>query len=82
LGRSAASANVADLAIDVRVFLIKDLSRCSVDAGTSIARGWRWPTGADQGLVAVSCPAPDEWKGGADAMAPATPPPTTTASRR
>ena len=40
---------------------------------TSIARGWWWPAGADQGLVAVSFPGvqgrPDE----ADAKASAVP---------
>ena len=36
---------------------------------TSAARGWRWPTGADQGLVAVSCPGIDGWKDDANAIA-------------
>jgi len=27
------------------------------DVGKSAARGWRWPSGAEQGLVVVSCPA-------------------------
>src|ERR1700729_422923 len=33
-----------------------------VEAGTSIACGWRWPTGAVQGLVVVSFPAGAGWK--------------------
>src|SRR5258708_19026449 len=53
-----------------------------VDVGTSAARGWRWPTGADQGLVAVSCPGIDGRKDDANAIALATPRPTPTSSRR
>jgi hypothetical protein len=34
----------------------KNCSKEEADASTSIARGWWWPAGADQGLVAVSLP--------------------------
>ena len=36
-------------------------------AGTSETCGWRWPTGAVQGLVVVSFPATDGWKDCAEA---------------
>jgi hypothetical protein len=52
-----------------------------VDVGTSAARGWRWPTGADQGLVVISFPAMDGRKAGAKAIALAVSLPATTASR-
>ena len=35
--------------------------------GTSETCGWRWPTGAVQGLVVVSFPGSDGWKGCAEA---------------
>ena len=42
----------------------KICSKEESDLSTSIARGWWWPAGADQGLVAVSFPGvqgrPDE----------------------
>jgi hypothetical protein len=50
--------------------------------GTSAARGWRWPTGADQGLVVVSLPAIDGRKDGANAIALAVPRPAPTSRRR
>ena len=34
----------------------KNFSNEEADVSTSIARGWWWPAGADQGLVAVSFP--------------------------
>jgi hypothetical protein len=53
-----------------------------VDVGTSAASGWRWPTGADQGVVVVSSPLFDEGIDGADASTSAVPRPTTVISRR
>jgi hypothetical protein len=52
------------------------------DVGISAARGRRWPTGADQGLVAVSCPAIDGRKDRGIAIALALPRLTATSSRR
>src|SRR6202011_4183817 len=57
---------------------------CDTDVGVeaSAAPGWRWPTGAVQGLVVVSFPAIDGRNDGANAIASAVPRPTTTSSRR
>jgi hypothetical protein len=39
----------------LRSTIVSSGSMCTfADAGTSAARGWRWPTGADHGLVVVS----------------------------
>ena len=59
----------------------KICSKEESDLSTSITRGWWWPAGADQGLVAVSFPGVQGRPGESDAKASAVPRLTTIAFR-
>ena len=71
--------------LTMRSTLASSSKNCSKEEGavsTSIARGWWWPAGADQGLVAVSFPGVQGRLNETDAMASAVPWLTTITFRR